>query len=357
MNSSIRHLATTFAVAIAAFSMSLADTAASSAPTTTPATTPDSSSPSSTVPSGTPVGDPAIVQSWALSPASEDPAAGTRPNLTYSVSPGDVVEDAVTVFNFGNVPLNLNVYGVDAFNNVDGKFDIRPAADEPVDAGAWVALDQNLVTVPPGKQVTIPFTVTVPADATAGDHAGAIVASSTEFGQSEDGQVIALDRRTGTRLYIRVAGDVTEDVRVTRVSAEYQHRLLEPLVAGSTRVRVRMENRGNTRVGGTVTLEVSGPFGLGTQRVVLDELDEILPGQKFELDTVVPGVRALLLGSATARFEPDAESVEAGLQASSGEDSFFAPPIGLLVLVLVLLLGTLVLRRRSAGRNRGTRGA
>ncbi|MBU6316685.1 MAG: DUF916 domain-containing protein, partial [Acidobacteria bacterium] len=336
MISSPRQWATSFVVAIAAFSC-LFVTASASAPSTVP--------PSSTIPSGDEVGDPAVVQSWALSPASDNPDAGTRPNLTYSVTAGDVVKDKVTVYNFGNVPLNLNVYPVDAFNNVDGKFDVRPAADEPVDVGAWVELDQNLVTVMPGRQVTIPFTITVPADAAPGDHAGAIMASSTEFGQAEDGQAIALDRRTGTRLYMRVAGDVTEDVRLTRVSAEYQHRVLEPFVAGDATVKVRLENRGNTRVGGAVTVEVAGPFGLGTQRLVLDDVDEVLPGQKFEIEAKVPGVRALLFGSASARFEPSSSS---GSATSVGEDSFFAAPIGLLVVVLAALVGVLVLRRRSA---------
>lgn len=351
-----RHWATSLAVAVVAFS-GLVATAAATVPARVPATIPptvplDSSSTTVPgVPSSTDDGGVEVVQSWALSPASDNPNSGTRPYLAYSVAPGDTLTDKVTVYNFGNVPLTLNIYGVDAFNNVDGKFDIRPASTPPTDAGAWIQLDQNLVTVLPREQITIPVSITIPADATPGDHVGAVVAGVSAQGQGSDGQVINLERRTGTRLYIRVAGDVTRSVVVGTVTAEYRHRLLEPFVGGEAHVTYRLENRGNVRVGGKVTVDVSAPFGLAKRTVVFDKIDEILPGQKFELSTDVPDVRALMFGTARVTFEPAAEGTEAAGAPSTSSDSYFAPPIGLLLMVLLLLVLLLVLRRRRL-RNR-----
>jgi hypothetical protein len=345
-----RYLATTVAVAIAAFS-AFASTASATVPPTTPPAAPldASSTTSPDAPAPTDSGGVEVVQSWALTPASDNANSGTRPFLTYAVTPGDTVKDEVTVYNFGNVPLTLNIYGVDAFNNVDGKFDIRPAADEPADAGAWVQLDQNLVTVLPREQITIPVSITIPADATPGDHVGAVVAGVSVQSQNAEGQVINLERRTGTRLYIRVAGDVTRSVVVGTVTAEYRHRLLEPFVGGEAHVTYRLENRGNVRVGGKVTVEVSAPFGLAKRTVVFDKIDEILPGQKFELSTDVPDVRALMFGTARVTFEPAAEGTEAAGAPSTSSDSYFAPPIGLLLMVLLLIVVLLVLRRRRLG--------
>ncbi len=343
-----RHWATSLAVAVVAFS-TLIGVAAATAPPTTPVESSSTAVPAAPTSSGD--GGVQVVQSWALSPASENASSGTRPFLTYSVAPGDTVNDKITVYNFGNVPLTLNIYGVDAFNNVDGKFDIRPASQSPVDAGAWVRLDQNLVTVLPRKQITIPVTITIPADATPGDHVGAVVAGVSAQGQGADGQVINLERRTGTRLYIRVAGDVSRSVVVGTVTAEYRHRLLEPFVGGTTHITYRLENRGNVRVGGKVTVEVTAPFGLAKRTVVFDKIDEILPGQKFELSTDVPDVRALMFGTATVTFEPSADGTDPAGPASTSSDSFFAPPIGLLLLVLLLVVLLLVLRRRRL-RNR-----
>ena len=349
MRFTTRYLATTIAVAIAAFS-AFVTPASATVPPIAPIAPLDASSttapgaPATPAPSGD--GGVEVVQSWALSPASDNPNSGTRPFLTYSVAPGDTVKDKVTVYNFGNVPLTLNVYGVDAFNNVDGKFDIRPAADEPVDAGAWVKLDQNLVTVPPRKQITIPVTITIPADATPGDHVGAVVAGVSTQSPNTDGQVINVERRTGTRLYIRVAGDISRSVVVGTVIAEYRHRLLEPFVGGKVNVRYRLENRGNVRVGGKITINVTAPFDLAKRTLVFDKIDEILPGQKFELSADVPDVPALMFGTATVEFTPAPDGTDAAGAPSTSSDSYFAPPLGLLLLVLLLLVLLLVLRRR-----------
>ena len=70
-----------------------------------------------------------------------------------------------------------------------------------------------------------------------------------------------LDRRTGTRLLIRVNGPLTAELAVTDVSTDYSP-ALNPL-AGSATVTYVVENRGNTRLGGTATAAVGGPFGIG----------------------------------------------------------------------------------------------
>ena len=50
-----------------------------------------------------------MIHSWALAPAgSLDPnEAGNRPNLSYTADPGAVVEDAVTLFNYGTAQLTF----------------------------------------------------------------------------------------------------------------------------------------------------------------------------------------------------------------------------------------------------------
>ena len=54
------------------------------------------------------------------------------------------------------------------------------AGDEPPrDIGAWTTTEVPSVTVPAGGQVTVPFTIVVPEDASAGDHVGGIVTSLT----------------------------------------------------------------------------------------------------------------------------------------------------------------------------------
>lgn len=118
--------------------------------------------------------------SWSIGPAgSLDPnQPGNRSNLTYDATPGSTITDAVVISNFGNVQLNFRIYATDAVNAEDGQVDLLLGDQQPTDVGSWVQIAQENVTVPPGMELTLPITITVPPDARPGDHVGGIVASS-----------------------------------------------------------------------------------------------------------------------------------------------------------------------------------
>src|SRR5262249_44718724 len=117
-------------------------------------------------------------QSFALTPASADPSA-SRSTLTYTLAPGATVKDAVTVWNYSpNTQLNFRVYPTDAFNNSAGDFSLLTGAQKPKDAGSWVSVAQENITVRPLTSVVLPISITVPRDAKPGDHVGAVLVSS-----------------------------------------------------------------------------------------------------------------------------------------------------------------------------------
>jgi hypothetical protein len=337
--------ATKVTVAVAVFALPVSGASADTTPSTTVPV-----AATSAAGTGAPAAAPGtgIVESWAVAPAAADATSGNRPDLTYSAAPGATIKDAITVYNYGNVTETFNVYATDAFNNSDGKFDILPGDKKAVDAGSWLKLDQGVLTVPPGKQVTIPIAITIPADATPGDHVGAVVASSGTVGQSPDNKVITLDRRTGTRLYIRVTGKLQPDLHVAEVKTAFTQSA-NPL-GGKAHVTFRVENRGNVRLGGKITVAISGPFGLMEKKVTLPELDEVLPGQKFDLSADLKDLPALFLDSTTVKLVPSSKSAVGDLATSSGDTSNFAPPILVLVVLLVLIIGLLILRMRRRGR-------
>ncbi len=293
-----------------------------------------------------------IVQSWTLTPGGgqEGDAASNRPDLTYQVAPGATIDDTVIVYNLGNVPLLFRIYATDAFNNDDGQFDLIPGADVPVDAGSWVTLVQEDITLEPGKQATIPFTLRVPIDATPGDHVGAIVAANIQTTDNGDGQVIDVERRTGTRLYLQVDGPLNPDLAVVDLTTDYHHSA-NPF-GGTADVSFTIENRGNVRLGGTPVVEFSGPLGLAKKTITLPEIPELLPGEEVALTTEVDGAAALFLDTTTVKIEA-ADVAERGESTSTvSKDRTFAPPVFILLVALVILFGVLArrayLRRQRA---------
>lgn len=292
------------------------------------------------------------VASWALAPAGsiDGATASDRPDLSYFSAQGAEITDAVTLYNLGTVQMTFSVYATDAFNDDNGEFQLLGGGEQPTGVGSWVTLAQELITVPAGTQATIPLTLHVPANAAPGDYAGGIVASVSTAGAGEQGKAITVERRTGTRLFVRIDGTFTPELAVSGVTTDYEQSL-NPF-GGDAVVRFDVENRGNTRLGGTPVVTVSGPFGIGEQTITLDPLPEILPGESITLSAAVSGVPALMRLDSEVHIVPTGVAGAEDLAEVVGRDSTFTPPIYTLLLALLLIIGVLAVRawrRRRAG--------
>ncbi|MGH9085492.1 MAG: WxL protein peptidoglycan domain-containing protein, partial [Acidimicrobiales bacterium] len=289
-----------------------------------------------------------VVHSWALAPAgSTDPdAPGNRPTLSYETAPGATISDAVTLYNYSNVQLTFRLYATDAYNNEDGAFDLLAGDAQPTDVGSWVALEQENITLAPRSQATIPMTVTVPADAAPGDHAGAVLAASGTIGTGPDGKIVNLDRRTGSRIYLRVTGDLRPELAVEGLTTIYEPSF-NP-AGGTAEVTYRVRNRGNVRMSGTHAVSVHGPLGIGRHSVPTEDLPELLPGEDYTVHATLEGVPAGGLVFTDVDVQPrTVDGVEAGLDDVGGHGTAVAPPVTVLMTAIALWLA---LRARRAYR-------
>ena len=294
-----------------------------------------------------------IVHSWTLAPAGNDETGGggNRSQLAYVADPGAVLQDAVTLYNLSNVPLVFRIYATDAVASPDGGIDYLGVDDVPTGAGSWVDFGAEQISVDAKTQVTIPITITIPQNTPPGDHIAGLLASNAAVSSGADGQVITLDRRTGTRLVARVNGPLNPELRIENVQTEYDGSL-NPL-DGSATVTYTVENRGNTLAGATIAASVAGPSGIGRQEIEPIELPEILPGQSTTITAEFDGVPAL--GVAVGRVELTPSGVNSTeIESTSGQMLTSAIPIVILLGVLALLFGWLAMRafarhRRSDG--------
>jgi hypothetical protein len=222
-----------------------------------------------------PGGSPGAL-TWSVAPAGPRGPDG-RPALTYKLDPGATLTDHVAVTNYSKRPLTLRLGASDAFTTAGGGFDLEASGSRPVDVGSWVRTARASVVVPAGSRVVVPVVVTVPANATPGDHSGGIVASLAATGTGADGNQVTVDHRVGTRIHLRVTGALrpqlaVTDVVVTRSTSWNPLRL--PVLTTEFTVR----NTGNVRLGGQPYAEAHSLFGLGRRRAGAAALTEILPG-------------------------------------------------------------------------------
>ncbi|MBB3675127.1 WxL protein peptidoglycan domain-containing protein [Modestobacter versicolor] len=281
---------------------------------------------------------------WSVGPRTGD--AGARANYGFVLDPGAVVQDALVVTNQGQTPLTLGLYAADGFTTDTGQLDVLPTGAASTDLGSWIALPASSVQLAPGERVEVPFTLTVPADAAAGDHSGAIVTSLVS-GSGTAG--VSLDRRLGVRVHTLVSGDLTAGMQVGGLAVDYRPAAV-PFAAGSAVVTFTLTNTGNTRVAADQVVRVSGPFGLGT-RTLTATTPELLAGASVPVSLTVPDVPPVGRLTAEVALAPAAVgasdvTADPVLTSAAGPALSWTTLALLAAVVLVPLLVALRRRRR-----------
>jgi len=309
--------------------------------------------PASGMRAATPAPDPGEV-SWALAPAEGQLGAG-RATFAYNADPGSVINDAMVITNLSLVPIELRIYGADAFTTPDGQFDLAPAKDQAKDVGAWLSFGtestgSGLVRIEAGQEAKVDFTLAVPAEARPGDHAGGLVTSLVE---ATTDATIGVDRRLALRAYVTVSGELEPGLKLTDLRL-VSHTSANPLSGGRVTVSYTLANTGNARLVANEVVTVSGPFGWASRQVE-QNLEEILPGGEVKRQAEVSGVLPLVRTSAEVTVNGLAVGLGAEGQpaAASGTVKGWSVPWVWLAVVLLAVGGAVFLARRQALRSVG----
>ncbi|MEU7870094.1 DUF916 domain-containing protein [Dactylosporangium sp. NPDC049140] len=294
---------------------------------------------------------------WAVQPSGAN-GPDSRKEFSYlDIKPGTVVHDYVAVTNFSAMPVTFQIYATDALNGNNGVLQLQPAAEKPRDIGSWVTMQKTSVTLKPNERAIEPFTLTVPATATPGDHTGGILGSIGVEESSANGPV-KVDRRLGVPMYLRVAGPLNPGIAVDSVSASY-HGTANPVGGGSTDVTVTVHNTGNVRLNVNPEIAVNGLYWLKVASASQSTLPNLLPGSTVQFTVHVAGV--FPLGPMTVKVRAVPSQITAlGLpkapsepQTVEAEAFLWATPWTLLLVILLLAGGFFAvrwLRRRRTGR-------
>ncbi|NQX26215.1 DUF916 domain-containing protein [Microbacteriaceae bacterium VKM Ac-2854] len=285
---------------------------------------------------------------WSIGPtAAAD--GGTRANFDYAVDPGTSVTDAITVRNDGATALALRIYPADAFTTREGNIDVLTSGTASADAGTWIALGTSTLTLDPGEAQSVPFTVTVPADARPGDHPAGIVTSLVTDDAAAQVQV---DRRLGSRMQIRVSGELVPAVEVSDPQVSFSGSW-NPLAVGFVSVGYTLQNTGNTRVTAIADAVVAGPFGIVPVNSAPVQLPEVLPGSTIDVSERLDGIGALLWLTGAVQVQPSSVGFGAAtLDPVRAEFTVPAVPFAALLILLavagVAVVVLLLARRRAA---------
>jgi dihydroorotate dehydrogenase (fumarate) len=285
-------------------------------------------------------------------PAGADGAPDGRSRFSFTADPGQQIADQYLVQNTGTLPQTYTVLGTDAFNDEEGKYALQPTGEPPTDIGAWVGFENGESRIQfelqPGEARLLPFTVTVPENATPGDHAGGIAASVV----SPSGQV-QIDRRVGTRLYVRVSGDIRVGLSVSALSGEYSGDWWNPF-SGTVKMSYTVRNTGNIALASNVEIGLNTWFGIPLDNRAGDSIPELLPGGTRNYTSEAHGVAAWGYLNPWVTLSPFVEGNDPSkrlVTEPTTRDAVVIAMPWLLLLVLVLAALFLVIRRRRRKSN------
>jgi hypothetical protein len=289
---------------------------------------------------------------WSVFPTTAEGSA-PRTSFSYEVAAGATVQDSVTIRNLGREILRMQIYPADAFNATGGGgFALKQQDERNTDVGVWVELGKSNVTIAPGREVDIPFTMAVPKNATPGDHAGGIVAINAEAEgvQEQDGVVIGIQRAVGTRIYTRIQGPLTPSMNITDVSIDVTEKAQIPFFQqGKARITYTVVNTGNTRLSADQAVRITGLFGQTLAQPTLPRAPELLPGQEMTLVQEWDSVPAF--NQANVRVEMVAVDAQAGNAVAAGDATIWLVPwfflLGVAILAVLVWLAARWSRRRS----------
>lgn len=205
-----------------------------------------------------------------------EPAAGssTESHGGYFVvagSPGKVFTQSVSLRNDSDGPLDLRLGAVDAATAQLGGSSFAVETDKPAQMATWITLDTTSVTLAAKASLTVPFHVSVPADAVSGVHLAGISVlvpaakdAAVDAGNKAGANVTVQSRRV-IAVQVNLPGPADPELVITGVAPVARPDGLYLQVA------VDNSGRGLTKGEGVVTLADDG-----FQR-------------NFTVDTFIPG--------------------------------------------------------------------
>lgn len=235
-------------------------------------------------------------------PANPDPKVPRSDSIfIYSLAGSAQKSDAITLLNNTDQPKTLKVYATDALVSSGGALSCRQEVEPKDEVGSWIALSQSSVTLAPFSNQAVPFTVTVPANASPGEHNGCIAVQEQNQQPQQQAGGIALSTRTALRVAVTVPGEITRTLEITGHTIGRNPK-------GDYFTNLKVKNAGNVSVEADVKATTRYVFGLKQQQAggTFSLLPNVEADYNFEIKRPFWGL--FYLSQASATYQPDLNS-------------------------------------------------
>lgn len=222
-------------------------------------------------------------------PANPDPGIQYSDSwFIYNLDTGESKEDSLSLQNTSDQTQTIKLYPVDSVATGDGNFSLRDEKDPREGVGAWIKLTKTLVTLAPGAEESVPFTITIPDNASVGEHSGGLILQKTNAPTVNVGSSGAsIVTRVGIRVYETVPGTLVKKLELASFTVRGE---TGPTKGSVYIANLGIENKSNITINATADLNITGwgkrswfPNSKFTDGVYLDfsDITNFFKGEKL----------------------------------------------------------------------------
>lgn len=252
------------------------------------------------------------------------------------VDPGNTYEFVLKARNVSEVEKTFylsvkDITGIDEGGRPQFATEGEPT---PYNLSSWITVSADAITIPGGVTQSIPFTVTVPSDATPGSHFGSIFLDVIPPRLRTTGAAVGVS--VGSLINLQISGDIVEDARLRSFATG---KLVYNTLPAT--FEVRFENLGNTLMRPAGFVSVVDMFGKEVANVRINESGAGVFPQSDRSFTVEWNQDGLVFGRYQALLSlVYGDDVRKTISAST---SFWVLPVQPIMVVLGVLIGLTLL--------------
>ena len=140
----------------------------------------------------------------------------------HTIKRGQAIDDKVLVANRSDKTQTIILYAVDAIPSNTGAFTCKQRVEKTTDAGGWIKLAKNEVTLKANQSDIVDFAITAPENADVGEHNACLAFESKE----DDGELsgnLRIRTRSAVRVALTIPGDLRRELRIDSYTVSQQN--------------------------------------------------------------------------------------------------------------------------------------
>lgn len=226
----------------------------------------------------------------------------TPPFFELNVNPGDSWASSIRVVNTNaaDLPIRASVTGfAPSDDQGHGNFiDPSMLTNDPNALANWIVLSNPAVTVPRDGAIDVPFSITIPRDASPGGHYAAVMIGTAPTGGAS-GSHLGVSSFISALIFVRVSGDIKEAGSIEEFSTDHSS-----YESPDVQFALRFANTGNVHVRPVGQIQIYNAFGKERGKIDINQdgnLGYVLPSSTRRFDVAWHSDMSLLdIGQYTA---------------------------------------------------------